>query len=163
MKWIVGKIKRNKIVLIKSFVLLFLFSMFIWKIILALLVFYNVVLCRYLWRLTLVKQSFIKFIWFIQDSVLFRVWFIQDSVLVIVWFIQDSVLVIVWFIRPLFVTPFVTKYGILIRMFRIMSILITFCLFRVMTSEMLGRLLSVFTLFLSQRQHIIVVDAVDYK
>ena len=75
---------------------------------------------------------------------------------------MDTTVLIVQY-RPLFVTPFVTKYGILIQMFRIMSILITFCLFRVMTSEMLGRLLSVFTLFLSQRQHIIVVDAVDYK
>jgi len=50
-----------------------------------------------------------------------------------------------------------------IRLFRIMSIPITFRLFRVMTSEMLGRLLPVFTLLLRRRQHIIVVDAVDYK
>jgi hypothetical protein len=44
-----------------------------------------------------------------------------------------------------------------------MSIPITFRLFRVMTSEMLGRLLPLSTLLLLQRQHIIVVDAVDYK
>jgi hypothetical protein len=54
-------------------------------------------------------------------------------------------------------------YIISIRLFRIMSIPIMFRLFRVLTSEMLGRLLPVFTLFLWQRQHIIVVDAVDYK
>jgi hypothetical protein len=49
-----------------------------------------------------------------------------------------------------------------VRLFRIMLIPITFRLFRVMTSEMLGRLLPVFTLLL-WRQHIIVEDAVDYK
>jgi hypothetical protein len=48
-------------------------------------------------------------------------------------------------------------------LFRIMSIPITFRFLCVMTSEMLGRLLPVFTLLLWQRQHIIVVDAVDYK
>jgi hypothetical protein len=37
---------------------------------------------------------------------------------------------------------------VVIRLFRIMSIPITFCLFRVMTAEMLGRLLLVFTLLL---------------
>jgi hypothetical protein len=41
--------------------------------------------------------------------------------------------------------------------------LITFRLFRVMTSEMLCRLLPVVTLLLRQRQYIIVVDAVGYK
>ena len=51
----------------------------------------------------------------------------------------------------------------ILRLFRIMSIPIMFRLFRVLTSEMLGRLLPVFTLLLWQRQHIIVVDAVDYK
>jgi hypothetical protein len=51
----------------------------------------------------------------------------------------------------------------LIRLIRIMSIPIMFRLFRVLTSEMLGRLLPVFTLLLWQRQYIIVVDAVDYK
>jgi hypothetical protein len=51
----------------------------------------------------------------------------------------------------------------IIRLFRIMSIPIMFRLFRVLTSEMLGSLLPVFTLLLWQRQHIIVVDAVmDY-
>jgi hypothetical protein len=35
-------------------------------------------------------------------------------------------------------------------------------MFHVLMSEMLGRLLPVFTLLLKQRQHIIVVDAVDY-
>ena len=54
-------------------------------------------------------------------------------------------------------------YIISIRLFRIMSIPIMFRLFRVLTSEMLGRLLPVFTLLLWQRQHIIIVDAVDYK
>ena len=49
------------------------------------------------------------------------------------------------------------------RLFRIMSIPNIFRLFRVMTSEMLGRQLPVFTRLLGQRQHIIVVDAVDYK
>jgi len=44
-----------------------------------------------------------------------------------------------------------------------MSIPIMFRLFRVMTSEMLEILLPVFTLLLRQRQHIILVDAVDYK
>jgi hypothetical protein len=48
-------------------------------------------------------------------------------------------------------------------LFRIMSIPITLRLLRVMTSEMLGRLIPVFMLLLWQRQHIIVVDAVDYK
>jgi hypothetical protein len=48
-------------------------------------------------------------------------------------------------------------------LFRILSIPITFRLFRVMTSEMLGRLLPVITLLLRQRQHIIVVDAVGNK
>jgi hypothetical protein len=43
-----------------------------------------------------------------------------------------------------------------------MSIPVTFRLFRVMTSEMLGRLLPMFTLLLG-RQYIIVVDAIDYK
>jgi hypothetical protein len=38
-----------------------------------------------------------------------------------------------------------------------------FRLFRVLMSEMLGRLFPVFTLLLWQRQHIIVVDNVDYK
>ena len=38
-----------------------------------------------------------------------------------------------------------------------------FCLFRVLMSEMLGRLLPVLTLLLWQCQHIIVVDAVDNK
>ena len=51
----------------------------------------------------------------------------------------------------------------ILRLFRIMSIPIMFRLFRVLTSEMLGRLLPVFKLLLWQRQHIIVVDAVDYK
>ena len=50
-----------------------------------------------------------------------------------------------------------------IRLFRIMSIPNMFRLFRVLTSEMLGRQRPVFTLLLWQRQHIIVVDAVDYK
>jgi hypothetical protein len=44
----------------------------------------------------------------------------------------------------------------------IMSILTTFRLFLVLTSEQIGRWLPVFTLLLWQRQHIIVVDAVDY-
>ena len=52
----------------------------------------------------------------------------------------------------------VTRYYV-IRLFRIMSISI---MFHVLMSEMLGRLLPVFTLLLKQRQHIIVVDAVDY-
>jgi hypothetical protein len=34
--------------------------------------------------------------------------------------------------------------------------------FHVLTSEMLGRRLPVYTLLLLQRQHIIVVDAIDY-
>jgi hypothetical protein len=55
----------------------------------------------------------------------------------------------------------VTRYYV-IRLFRIMSISIMFHLFHVLMSEMLGRLLPVFTLLLKQRQHIIVVDAVDY-
>jgi hypothetical protein len=46
-----------------------------------------------------------------------------------------------------------------IRLFRIMSIPTTFRLFRVLTSEVLGRRLPVFTLLLWQRQHFIVVDA----
>ena len=50
-----------------------------------------------------------------------------------------------------------------IRLFRIMSIPTTFRLFRVLTSEPLGRRLPVFTLLLWQRQHFIVVDALDYK
>ena len=50
-----------------------------------------------------------------------------------------------------------------IRLFRIMSIPFMFRLFRIMTSEMLERLLPVFTLLLRQRQHMILVDAVDYK
>jgi hypothetical protein len=59
---------------------------------------------------------------------------------------------------------FVLKINIFsIRLFRIMSIPNMFRLFRVLTSEMLGRQLPVFTLLLWQRQHIIVVDAVDYK
>jgi hypothetical protein len=40
---------------------------------------------------------------------------------------------------------------------------ITFRLFGVLTSELLGRRLPVFTLLLWQRQHIIVVNAVNYK
>jgi len=44
-----------------------------------------------------------------------------------------------------------------------MSIPNMFHLFRVLTSEMLGRQLPVFTLLLGQHQHIIVIDAVDYK
>jgi len=47
-------------------------------------------------------------------------------------------------------------------LFRIMSIPTTLRLFRVLTSEMFGRRLPVFTLLLWQRQHIIFVDAVDY-
>ena len=50
-----------------------------------------------------------------------------------------------------------------IRLFRIMSIPTTFRLFLVLTSEQIGRRLPVITLLLWQRQHIIVVDAVDYK
>jgi hypothetical protein len=50
-----------------------------------------------------------------------------------------------------------------IRLFRIMSIPTMFRLFLVLTSEQIGRRLPVFTLLLWQRQHIIVVDAVDYK
>jgi hypothetical protein len=46
---------------------------------------------------------------------------------------------------------------------RIVSIPIKFRIFRVLLSEMLGRLLLVFTLLLWQRQHMIVVDAIDYK
>jgi len=53
--------------------------------------------------------------------------------------------------------------GLIIRLLRIMSIPIMFRIFRILTSEMLGRLLQVFTLLLLQRQHILVVDAVDYK
>jgi len=52
---------------------------------------------------------------------------------------------------------------ITILLFRIMSIPTIFRLFRVLTSEMLGRRLPVFTLLLWQRPHIIVADAVDYK
>jgi hypothetical protein len=52
---------------------------------------------------------------------------------------------------------------IAIRLLRIMSIPIMFRLFRVLTSEMLGRRLPVLTLLLWQRQYIIVVDEVDYK
>jgi hypothetical protein len=48
-------------------------------------------------------------------------------------------------------------------LFRIMSIPTTFRLVRVLTSELIGRRLPVFTLLLWQRQHIIVVDTVDYK
>jgi hypothetical protein len=98
------------------------------------------------------KIKFVLFLYLLGVSIL---------QLLIIYRIYDYDMLTLW--QEFFVTPFVTKYGILIRMFRIMSILIMFCLFRVMTSEMLGRLLSVFTLFLSQRQHIIVVDAVDYK
>ena len=50
-----------------------------------------------------------------------------------------------------------------IRLFRIMSIPTTFRLFLVLTSEQIGRRLPVFTLLLWQRQHIIVVDVVDYR
>jgi hypothetical protein len=50
-----------------------------------------------------------------------------------------------------------------IRLFRVMSIPTMFRLFRVLTSEMLGRRLPVYRLLLWQRQHIIFVDAVDYK
>ena len=50
-----------------------------------------------------------------------------------------------------------------IRLFRIMSIPTMFRLFLVLTSEQIGRRFPVFTLLLWQRQHIIVVDAVDYK
>jgi hypothetical protein len=50
-----------------------------------------------------------------------------------------------------------------VKLLRIMSIPTTFRLFRVLTSEVLGRRLPVFTLLLWQRQHFIVVDAVDYK
>jgi hypothetical protein len=50
-----------------------------------------------------------------------------------------------------------------LQLFRIMPIPIIFRLFRVLTSEMLGRRLPVFTLLLWQRQHIIVADAEDYK
>ena len=49
-----------------------------------------------------------------------------------------------------------------IRLFRIMSIPTTYRLFRVLTSEMFGIRLPVYTLLLRQRRHIIVVDAVDY-
>jgi len=49
-----------------------------------------------------------------------------------------------------------------IRLFRVMSIPTTFRLFRVLTSEMLGRRLPMYTLLLWQRQHIIVVNTVDY-
>ena len=52
---------------------------------------------------------------------------------------------------------------IAIRLFRIMSISTTFRLFLVLTSEQIGRRPPVFTLLLWQRQHIIVVDVVDYK
>jgi hypothetical protein len=45
----------------------------------------------------------------------------------------------------------------------VLSIPITFRLFRDTTSEMLDGLLAVFTLLLWQRQNIIVVDVVDYK
>jgi hypothetical protein len=45
----------------------------------------------------------------------------------------------------------------------IMSIPTTFHLVRVLTSDVLGRRLPVFTLLLWQRQYIIVVDAVHYK
>ena len=45
----------------------------------------------------------------------------------------------------------------------IVTIPTTFRLFHVLTSEMLGRWLPVFMLLLWQRQHIIVVNAVDYK
>jgi hypothetical protein len=48
-----------------------------------------------------------------------------------------------------------------LRLFRIMSIPTTFRLFLVLTSEQIGRRLPVYTLLLWQRQHIIVVDAVD--
>jgi hypothetical protein len=51
----------------------------------------------------------------------------------------------------------------LIRLFRIMSIPTTFSLFLVLTSEQIGRQIPVFMLLLLQRQHVIVVDAVDYK
>jgi hypothetical protein len=44
-----------------------------------------------------------------------------------------------------------------------MSIPTTFRLFLVLTSQQIGRRLPVFTILLWQRQHIIVVDAVDYK
>jgi len=49
-----------------------------------------------------------------------------------------------------------------LQLFRINSIPTTFRLFRVLTSEMLDRRLPMFMLLLWQRQHIIVVDAVDY-
>jgi hypothetical protein len=48
-------------------------------------------------------------------------------------------------------------------LFRIISIPTTFGLFLVLTSEQIDRRLPVFMLLLWQRQHIIVVDAVDYK
>jgi hypothetical protein len=54
-------------------------------------------------------------------------------------------------------------YDIAVSLFRVMSIPAMFRLFRVVTSEMLGRRLPVYTLLLWQRQHIIFVDAVDYK
>jgi hypothetical protein len=47
-----------------------------------------------------------------------------------------------------------TIYPYLIRLFWIMSIPTTFRLFRVLTSELIGRRLPVFTLLLWQRQHI---------
>jgi hypothetical protein len=47
-----------------------------------------------------------------------------------------------------------------IRLFRIMSIPTTFCLLRVLTSEMLARRLPVFTLLLWKRQHICLPDHV---
>jgi len=48
------------------------------------------------------------------------------------------------------------------KMLEHMSIPTMFRLFRVLTSERYGRRLPVFTLLLWQRQHIIVIDAVDY-
>ena len=66
-------------------------------------------------------------------------------------------------IFPAIVTTVNIVGVIAIRLFRIMSIPTTFRLFRVLTSEFLGRRLPVFTLLLWQRQHMIVVDAVDYK
>ena len=50
-----------------------------------------------------------------------------------------------------------------LRLFRIMSIATTLRLFLVLTSEQIGWRLPMFTLLLWQRQHIIVVDALDYK
>jgi hypothetical protein len=57
------------------------------------------------------------------------------------------------------------QYGFweLYQVFLIISIATTFCLFSVLTSESLGRRVPVFTQLLWQRQHFIVVDALDYK